>query len=189
MLGAYYSSFVILRRFLLFSVLTLLFPRIFLRVQTIVSGSLGQIKYKAIQNFCGVVGSFLICIADVCFKYLKIVSLSDVRVCPNFWLEKSWSLCSEEHLSHHTVIISSGAFLLHQTEKSSRTKATTCSSFILSACKCLGPSQVLGTDCWTQSGIHHDPGGRVLAHISHDGQYRAGTGPDFPWRERDGLGH
>lgn len=38
-------------------------------------------------------------------RSLRMLPLTDVRVCLNFWSGKIWSLCTEEHLSHHTVII------------------------------------------------------------------------------------
>lgn len=57
------------------------------KVQTIVSGSLGQIKYKYIQNFCGVVGSFLI--KQACALDPPGLFLCQMSVCLNFGLEKS----------------------------------------------------------------------------------------------------
>lgn len=38
-------------------------------------------------------------------RSLRMLPLTDVRVCLNIWLGKIWSLWTEEHLPHHTVII------------------------------------------------------------------------------------
>lgn len=117
----------------------------------------------------------------MCARSLRVVPLSAVRM-RQFWVGKTWSLCTEEHLSHHAVIISSGDFLPHQRKKVPRTKATTYLFFILSAWKCLLPSQVLCPGCWTWSGIGFDLGGRFLVHIwSQWPILSRGCGLDPPW--------
>lgn len=61
-----------------------------------------------------------------------------------------------------------------------RSPQDTSHSILIFQAWCLGPSQAQGTDCWAQSGIRHDLGGRFVAHICLDGQYGAGSGPDVP---------
>lgn len=165
---------------LAFSVLTLVISQNFLKGYKPLFLVFGKIKYKSIQNFCGVLlGVSWYMDTDMVSRSLRKLVEVRGRVCPNFWLKKMWSLCSESILSHHIIIIPFRSFSPPHWEVS-RTRCLQHAhlSFLVPG-KCLWPSQVLGTDWWTQSGMHRDSGGFVVHIRSRWSVTKAGKSQTF----------